>query len=124
MAGTKRKYDAVFKQEALRLLESSGKSVRQVEDELGITPGLLNKWKARYRLHPVTGEVAPREQHELEAENRRLRREFADYQRAFAARRVRLRSVASRITPWRTARLKPLPSTSTSYSPISNAGSV
>lgn len=77
MAGTKRKYDAVFKQEALRLLEISGKSVRQVEEELGITPGLLNKWKARYRLHPVTGEVKPSEQHDLEAENRRLRRELA-----------------------------------------------
>ena len=76
MAGTKQKYDAAFKQEALRLLEISGKSVRQVEDELGITPGLLNKWKVRYRLHPVTGAVQPREQHELEAENRRLRREL------------------------------------------------
>ena len=76
MAGTKRKYDAAFKQEALRLLEIRGKSVRQVEEELGITPGLLNKWKGRYRLHPVTGEVGPSEAHDLEAENRRLRREL------------------------------------------------
>src|SRR5512147_1957297 len=76
MAGTKRKYDGAFKQEALRLLEISGKSVRQIEEELGITPGLLNKWKVRYRLHPVTGEVKPSEQHDLEAENRRLRREL------------------------------------------------
>jgi hypothetical protein len=45
MAVPKRKYDAAFKQEALRLLEISGKSVRQVEEELGITQGLLNKWK-------------------------------------------------------------------------------
>jgi len=76
MAGQKRKYDTAFKQEALRLLEISGKSVRQIEEELGITPGLLNKWKVRYRLHPVTGEVKPSEQHALEAENRRLRREL------------------------------------------------
>lgn len=76
MADKKRKYDTAFKQEALRLLSSSGKSIRQIEDELGITPGLLNKWKARYRLHPVTGEVKPSEQQELEAENRRLRREL------------------------------------------------
>ncbi len=76
MAGTKRTYDAVFKQEALRLLEISDKSVRQIEEELGITPGLLNKWKVRYRLHPVTGAVKPSEQHDLEAENRRLRREL------------------------------------------------
>ena len=76
MALQKRKYDAAFKQEALRLLTISGKSVRQVETELGITPGLLNKWKLRYRLEPTTGEVKPSEQHDLEAENRRLRREL------------------------------------------------
>ena len=77
MAAQKRKYDRAFKQEALRLLEISGKSVRQIETELGITPGLLNKWKRRYRLEPTTGEVRPSEQHDLEAENRRLRRELA-----------------------------------------------
>lgn len=54
----------------------SAAKVRQVEEELGITPGLLNKWKVRYWLHPVTGEVKPSEQHNLEAENRRLRREL------------------------------------------------
>ena len=76
MGRQKRSYDAAFKQEALRLLEMSGKSVRQVEEELGITQGLLNKWKVRYRLDPTTGEVAPSEQRDLEAENRRLRREL------------------------------------------------
>ena len=76
MAGQKRKYDAAFKQEALRLLEISGKNVRQVEDEMGITPGLLNKWKQRYRLDATTGAVQPSEARELEAENRRLRREL------------------------------------------------
>jgi transposase len=76
MAVQKRRYDAAFKQEALRLLGISGKSVRQVEEELGITQGLLNKWKLRYRLEPTTGEVKPSEQHDLESENRRLRREL------------------------------------------------
>ncbi len=76
MAMQKRKYDGAFKQEALRLLTISGKSVRQVEAELGITPGLLNKWKMRYRLEPSTGEVKPSEPHDLEAENRQLRREL------------------------------------------------
>ena len=77
MAAQKRKYNRAFKQEALRLLEISGKSVRQIETELGITPGLLNKWKLRYRLEPTTGEVAePSEQHDLEAENRRLRQNW------------------------------------------------
>lgn len=77
MAVQKRKYAVAFKQEALRLLAISGKSVRQIEDELGITPGLLNKWKQRYQLDPATGEVKPSDQHDLEAENRQLRRELA-----------------------------------------------
>ena len=72
----KRKYDTAFKQEALRLLEMSGKSVRQIEAELGITPGLLHKWKVRYRLQAASGELKPSEEQELEAENRRLRREL------------------------------------------------
>ena len=76
MAVRKRKYEASFKEEALRLLSSSGKSVRQIEDELGITPGLLNKWKVRYQLHPTTGAVQPSEEGTLEAENRQLRREL------------------------------------------------
>lgn len=76
MAVEKRQYEMSFKQEALRLLERSGKSVRQIEDDLGITPGLLNKWKKRYQLHPTTGEVKPSEQHDMEVENRRLRREL------------------------------------------------
>lgn len=76
MAIQKRHYDLSFKQEALRLLETSGKSVREIEEGLGITAGLLHKWKVRYQLHPTTGEVSPSDQRELEAENRRLRREL------------------------------------------------
>jgi transposase len=76
MAVQKRRYDAAFKQEALRLLAVSGKSVRQVEEELGITQGLLNKWKVRYCLEPSTGAVQSSEQHDLEAENGHLRREL------------------------------------------------
>ena len=46
---TKRRiYTAEFRQEALRLLDRSGKGVTAVERELGITRGLLYKWQARY----------------------------------------------------------------------------
>lgn len=76
MSGQKRNYDMAFKQEALRLLDMSGKSARQIEDELGITPGLLGKWKKRYRLDAHTGQVQPSEQQDLQAENRQLRREL------------------------------------------------
>jgi transposase-like protein len=41
-----RKYAEEFKLEALELLKSSGKSAGQIERDLGITPGLLVKWRA------------------------------------------------------------------------------
>ncbi|MFN8531753.1 MAG: transposase [Anaerolineae bacterium] len=69
MAVEKREYDAAFGQEALRLLEISGKSVRQIENDLGITPGLLNKWNSGIACirKPETGK--PSDERELEAEN-------------------------------------------------------
>jgi transposase-like protein len=42
-----RKYSQEFKLEALELLQRGDKSAGQIERELGITPGLLMKWKAR-----------------------------------------------------------------------------
>jgi transposase len=45
-----RSYSKEFKLDALRLLETSDKSVSQLERDLGITPGLLHKWKGRYQL--------------------------------------------------------------------------
>ena len=45
-----RKYTEEFKLEALELLKSSGKTARQIERDLGITPGLLVKWRDRYQV--------------------------------------------------------------------------
>lgn len=45
----KRTYPAEFKQEAVRLWETSGKSAMAIERELGITHGLLNKWKHKLK---------------------------------------------------------------------------
>jgi transposase-like protein len=40
-----RTYPKEFKLEALEMLKRSGKSAGQIERELGITPGLLVKWR-------------------------------------------------------------------------------
>jgi transposase len=40
----RRRYDADFKREAIRLQQSSGKSCRQIEKELGIGNGILKRW--------------------------------------------------------------------------------
>lgn len=72
-----RTYTQEFKQEALELLKSSGKSASQLEQKLGITPGLLMKWHKRYqvvtvekkaRLEVSDVEAAKREIHRLERE--------------------------------------------------------
>ena len=45
----KRTYPGEFKLEAVALANSSGKSISEIERELGITPGLLAKWKRRLK---------------------------------------------------------------------------
>ena len=45
-----RTYTEEFKREALELLKSSGKSAGQMERELGITAGMLLKWRDRYQV--------------------------------------------------------------------------
>ena len=45
-----RTYTDEFKREAIELLKSSGKSAGQLERELGITAGMLLKWRDRYQV--------------------------------------------------------------------------
>lgn len=75
-----RKYSQEFKLEALSLLQRGDKSAGQIERELGITPGLLCKWKARYQIVVKAGEepqIGPSDMEAAKAEIRRLRRELA-----------------------------------------------
>jgi transposase-like protein len=44
-----RSYPEAFKLEALGVLQKGEKSAGQIERELGITPGMLVKWRARYQ---------------------------------------------------------------------------
>lgn len=69
-----RNYTESFKLEALALLESSGKSAGQVERELGITPGLLGKWRARYQAAGAGDGSAHLEPSDLEAAKAEIRR--------------------------------------------------
>lgn len=73
-----RTYTKEFKLEALELLESSGKSAAQLERELGITTGLLLKWRDRYQVKREDGEaqLAPSDMAEAQAEIKRLRRQL------------------------------------------------
>ena len=76
-----RKYSQEFKLEALELLQRGDKSAGQIERELGITPGLLGKWRARYQLVIQEGQpsqIGPSDMEAAKAEIRRLQRELAD----------------------------------------------
>jgi len=43
-------YTEEFKAEALALLKNSDKNARQIEQELGITAGMLTKWRDKYQV--------------------------------------------------------------------------
>jgi transposase len=77
MSKTRRSYDGAFKREAVRLADSSGKTDRAVEGELGLYQGALRHWREEVQddpenAFPGVGHLKP-----LEAENLRLRRELA-----------------------------------------------
>ncbi len=79
MAKRKRIYTEEFKREALELLQSSDQSAAQVERDLGVTPGLLTKWRGRYQVKQANGEdtLSPSDLAATQAEIRRLRRRLA-----------------------------------------------
>lgn len=76
-----RVYAKEFKLEALEMLKRSGKSAGTIERELGITPGLLVKWRARYQILQ-NGEqemrLGPSDLESAKAEIRRLQRKLAE----------------------------------------------
>lgn len=82
MIQSKKTYRSEFKLEALRLLETTGKSAASLERELGIGQGGLTRWKRaqdREGKHafPGHGVLTPEREHlkQLERENKILRQE-------------------------------------------------
>ena len=70
---TRKRFDEAFKRSAVAHWQSSGKSATQVASELGLNPQSLKQWKLRLGGEPPA--TGLRTVAELEAENRRLRRE-------------------------------------------------
>lgn len=69
-----RTYPAEFKLEALELLKSSGKPASQLERELGITEGMLLKWRDRYQVVAQANRAPKLEPSDLEAAKREIQR--------------------------------------------------
>jgi transposase len=76
-----RTYTEEFKAEALALLKSSGKSARQIERELGITGGMLTKWRDKYQVisqEPGGVSLEPSDLEAAKREIKRLQRELTE----------------------------------------------
>ena len=79
MTQERRKYSKEFKIEAIRMLENGGRPLAEIERDLGISKGLLWKWKESIRRQPRQEEAFPGNGRltETEARIRQLERENA-----------------------------------------------
>jgi len=82
MREVRRQYTREFRVEAVRLLETSGKSAPRIEQELGIGRGCLGRWRKRLvadgeDAFPGHGRLTPDGERlrQLERENEILRQE-------------------------------------------------
>lgn len=76
-----RSYAKEFKLEALELLKRGDKSAGEIERQLGITPGLLIKWRARYQIivQDETGsQLMPSDLEAAKTEIRRLQHKLSE----------------------------------------------
>ena len=71
---SRRTFDPQFKREAVELSRKIG--VRQAAEDLGITESNLRNWKKQVDRHGSEAFLPSAERTDLEAENRRLRREL------------------------------------------------
>jgi transposase len=71
-----RQFSEAFKKDALDLLEHSGKTMAQIERDLGISPGLLGKWKQRYKIDETSQKLTASDMTAAQKEIQRLKREL------------------------------------------------
>ena len=69
-----RRFDKEFEEEAVRLVETSGRTQREIADDLGIGRSTLRNWLAKHRERELEA-PPPDRQEDLAAELKRLRRE-------------------------------------------------
>ncbi len=76
MAKVQKTYTREFKEEAVRLVQTSGKSIAQVARELGISDTSIHQWRKELAQHGKGAFPGSGHQTALEEENRRLKREL------------------------------------------------
>ncbi len=89
MSKSRKKYAKEFKEEAVRYLLDSGKTIQEVSDRLGIKYYLLSRWKREYMEHrdnafPGQGNPKDKEIYELKKRLADLEMENAILKKATA----------------------------------------
>lgn len=74
MGRSHRRFGKEFESEALRLVETSGRSQKQVAEDLGVGLSTLRRWLGKRRERELEA-PPPDRQEDLAAELKRLRRE-------------------------------------------------
>jgi transposase len=69
-------YTKEFKQQAVKLFETSGKTKTQIARDLGISDSALNQWCKEFRERGEEAFPGKGHQTSLEEENKKLRREI------------------------------------------------
>lgn len=72
----KKQYSDEFKRDAIRLLETSGKRLSEIEKELGLPHGLLRRWQKRFQVNTASDQLELSDVEQLKAELRALKREL------------------------------------------------
>jgi|SRR5512135_2550192 transposase len=76
MGKVQKTYTREFKEEAVRLAQTSGKPIAQVARELGISDTSIHQWRRELAEHGKDAFPGSGHQTALEEENRRLKREL------------------------------------------------
>ncbi|GCE15465.1 transposase [Tengunoibacter tsumagoiensis] len=76
MAKVQKTYTKEFKEEAVRLAQTSGKPVTQIARELGISDSAIHAWRKELAEYGTDAFPGKGHQSDLEEENRRLKREL------------------------------------------------
>lgn len=91
MSKQRKTYTRDFKLEAIRLAETSGRTIAQVERELGLSQGTIFHWRQALQRHggeafPGQGHLLPNDERlrQLERENAILRQERDILKKAIA----------------------------------------